>query len=211
MTKIVASAWVGAFSVCLAAGAADVWLTPEEIDASAQELVDRMAEAGFQQISPPEKVLEGARQMIVAMHADVEKRGEAGLAELAPAFDGLELPGSGSALLDGMGSYNLCFVALSVRLRDPAIAEDANARLSTTLGVSATALASYYLRHRFLVAGGEAGALRAYTADEGRQAMFNGLFRDPQLRATVLAGCQPAVRELVASSFKSLIEGALFE
>jgi len=204
-----------ALAAVLAAGsaaqAAEDWMTGEQVEAAAQELIDSMAEAGFRQISPPEKVLESAHQMIAAMRAEIEKRGESGLAELAPSFDGVELPGSGSPLLDRLGSFNLCFVALSIRIQDPAIREDDKARLSATLGASATNLAARYFSHLYLAAGGAANALPAYTADEGRKAVFQGLFRDPEQRAAVLAGCQPAVRELVGSTLRTLMEQALFE
>jgi len=211
MRKVLIIAWVAVFGACGAAGAADAWLTPEQVDASAVDLVETMEAAGFKPISPPEKVLDGAREMIEALRADIDERGEAGMTAIAPTFGDGGLPGSGNARLDRMGGYNLCFVALSIRVHDPAIRDDVDARLATTLGTSATYLASLYFRHRFLETGGGADAPREYAADERRKAVFDGLFRDPAHRAAVLAGCEPAVRALVANALKTLIEEALFE
>jgi len=71
------------------------WLPAEVAEGAAQQLAGRLKEAGLAGQADDAHLLAGARKMVAAMRADLERRGEKGIAELAPSFSGFELPRAG--------------------------------------------------------------------------------------------------------------------
>jgi hypothetical protein len=174
------------------------WLPPEVAEGAAQQLAARLKQAGLAGDADDARLLSGARKMVAAMRADLEQRGESGLAALAPAFTGFELPAAGQRELDLMGRYNVCNLVLLRQLEDPAFSDDANARMTSTVGLTAVTLVIVYLREPFVAGGGDPGAIERHLTDPRLEPIATRIQTEAELLAAVEKSCQPVVTALLA-------------
>ncbi len=151
--------------ICLSAAAVAVavaqpsWLPPELEEGAAQQLSARVSEIGAGRTD--ETRLTAARQLVGRVRERLESWGAEGTLERAPSFPELDVPDSGRRWLDGMARYQVCNAILMVQLQDPGFAEDEDAKMTSVVGLTAFTLASLYLRHSFLDAGGNDGEIEA--------------------------------------------------
>jgi len=181
-----------------AALAQSSWLPPEIAEGVAQQLAGRLKEAGLAGKADDAHLLAGARKMVAAMRADLERRGEDGIAELAPSFSGFELPRAGQRELDLMSRYNVCNLVLLRQWEDPAFRDDLNARMTSTLGLTAVTLVIVYLRDPFVAGGGDPGAIEKHLTDPRLEPIATRIQTEAELLAAVEKRCQPVVTALIS-------------
>lgn len=173
------------------------WLPPAIVDSLTQQLANRMKHFGLGPANDDQKLIDQARSMILAMGADLDARGEDAIEKLAPTFSGFDLPQSGQRELDLMVRYNVCNLALYMQLQDPALQDDTNARLTSTLGLTAVTMVIGYLRGPFVHAGNDAAQIAAHLTDPNLQPIFDRIESEPELRTAVETTCQPVITTLL--------------
>jgi hypothetical protein len=174
------------------------WL-PQQIEVSlTHQLANRMKHFSLGPADDDQKLIDGARAMILAITSDLDARGEDGLEKLAPTFSGFELPQSGQRELDLMVRYNICNLALYMQLQDPAIKDDVNAKLTSVLGLTAVTMVIGYLRDPFVGAGNDAAQIEAHLTDPSLQPIFDRIQKESDLRSAVEKTCQPVITTLLA-------------
>lgn len=173
------------------------WLPPAVVNSLTQQLASRMKHFGLGPANDDQKLIDGARSMILAMAADLDARGEESIEKLAPTFSAFELPQSGQRELDLMVRYNVCNMALFLQFQDPAFKEDVNARLTSILGLTEVAMVIGYLRDPFVRAGNDPAQIEAHLTDPSLQPILDRTQKEPKFRASVEKTCQPVVATLL--------------
>jgi hypothetical protein len=180
------------------------WLPPDVAENLARQLADRMQQTDLGPAADEEKLLDGTRRMIAAMRADLDTRGEEGIAELAPTFSGIELPEAGQRELDLMARYNVCNLVLFRQLQDPAFRADVNARITSTLGLTALTMVIGFLRESFVAKGNDVTQIEAHLTDPRLQPIFDRIQKDLELRGSVEQACRPVVTTLLEKPLAEL-------
>ncbi len=191
-------------SAALAVAAERSWLPPQVAEGVARQLAGRMDQVGLVPQGADERTLPRTRKMIEAMAAGIEARGESGLADLAPTFPNLDLPPTAQRQLGLMARYNVCNMALYRQFLDPAFRDDKNAAFTSTLGLTAVALAIIYLREPYLASGGDPKELEGHLTDPRLQPVLDAIQKDLEVRAAVEKACEPAVTALVTGAMTAL-------
>ncbi len=182
------------------------WLPPNVAENLARQLADRMKQTGLGPAGGQEKLLAGTRRMVAAIQADLEDRGEKGIADLAPTFSDLELPQSGQRELDLMLRYNVCNLALYRQLQDPAFRDDTNAQVTSTLGLTALTMVIGFLREPFVAAGNDPKQIEQHLTDSRLQPIFDRIQENLEVRAAVEQTCRPVVTTLLDKPLSELGE-----
>lgn len=197
---------IALFGLILAsgAGASDAtatgpssWLPEPIVQSLTQQLANRMKHFSLGPASDDQKLIDGAHQMILAMAADLDGRGEDALEKLAPSFEEFELPQSGQRELDLMVRYNICNLALYMQLQDPAFHDDTNAMLTSTLGLTEITMVIGYLRGSFVAAGNDPSQIEAHLTDPNLQPIFDRIQTEREVHDAVEKTCQPVVTTLL--------------
>lgn len=180
------------------------WLPPGILNSLTQQLAGRMKQLGLGPAKDEQKLLAGAQNMILAMAADLDGRGEDEIEKLAPTFTGFELPRAGQRELDLMVRYYMCNLPLFLQLKDPAFKDDLNARLTSTLGLAEITMVIGYLRQPFVTAGNDVKEIEAHLTDPNLEPIFIQVQKDPKLRAGVEKSCQPVISTLLEGPLKAV-------
>jgi hypothetical protein len=193
--------------VCLPArgliAADDAWLPARVADNAARQLAERLEKIGLGGADDGKR-LSGARRMIAAMAEELDHWGVRGLLDRTPRFAAVVLPASGGPALDSMVRYQMCNLVLLRQLEDPAFADDENALLTSTLGLSAVTLAILRLRQSFLDRGGEAAEVERVLTSPRLEPIVEGIQKETALRRHVESRCQPVVVELLSGPLERL-------
>lgn len=176
--------------------ASDDWLPAPVRDGLVHQLAERLTTTavGDHDIG---RVTESARSVVIAIEDILDRRGVSGTIEAAPTFPDLEIPHSGSPLLDAMARYQVCNLTLVLRLQEPALNDDVNARLATVFEMTAITTAVVHLRKPFVEGGGEPAAIEAHLAGPALEPALAAIQADLRMRSDVDARCRPAARALL--------------
>lgn len=145
------------------AHAQEDWLHPAGAEVVVQGLVERMKPIDFGQPVPEDMLRETARKSISVLSERLASWGEKSVMEHAPALKPLDLPHAGQAHLEAMARYFTCAGVYEVlHLRGRFARADRDARIFAAMAPSSLSVASLYLRHRYLAAGGTDAQAEAF-------------------------------------------------
>lgn len=171
------------------------WLPPEVEDGAARQLASRISEIGAGESD--ETRLAGAQQLVGVLRERLESWGEKGVISRAPSFPELGIPESGRRRLDAMARYQVCNMVLMLQLRNPASAEDQNAKVTSVTGLTAFTLAVLYLRLPFLQSGGDDAQIEAFLTSASMTTVLEKMQSDAALRRHAERQCTPPLLALL--------------
>ena len=181
-----------------AAHAQEDWLPPAGAEAVVQQLVERMKPIDLGQAVPEEMLRETARKSVSALQARLASWGEKTVREHAPALASLDLPRAGQPHLDAMARYFTCAGAYEVlHLRGRFAKADTNARLFAAMAPTSLSMASLYLRHHYLAAGGTDARMEAFLSGPSMEPAFGRIQDSEPLLESVHQQCRPLVTWLI--------------
>ena len=176
------------------------WLPPQVARAAVEQLTERMGllDGLFGGGEPDlERLRAGSRMLIGSMAESVEGWGADGVVERAPELAGLGLGVAPNPYLDAMARYHVCNLVLMLQLDNPAYQDDANRRITSTLGLSAVAIVAIYLRQPFIESGGDNAAIEAHLTGPSFAQVFQAVQAGGKALEQAETECQPVVVALL--------------
>lgn len=186
-----------AAAITIPAGAAQrAWLPPAVERGVAEQFLERLAAVMGKAPDNPERALAGATGGVRALADQLDARGEAWVAELAPDIGWLGIASTGNDLLDQMAALQACVALLYVQFEDPASADDLNLRMTAATGMTALLMAQIYLRQPYVAAGGDVQRIEDTLSGDLLAPVLEAIQAGGEPRARMEAECSPAVVEL---------------
>lgn len=148
------------------------WLPSEVRSAMAREMAAKVTAADTEGRVTEEQALEGGRAGVEGLVVKVESLGVDGLARLAPTFPELNVPKSGSPLLDAIALYGVCSFPMDAMYADDSPRDGAfDQRVYASFMSMSVVIVSAYLRSQYLTAGITDEQAKAFLASDAMGAM----------------------------------------
>lgn len=160
------------------------WLPPSVEEGLARQLALGFVKANVATNATEEERLDAARQGVGLIAERLEEFGLETVLASVPSFEGLELPKTGSEIVDAIAAFGTCSLPLHFELA----ADDAE-RLYVAIGEVAVIVQSAFLRHAYLARGGSDGDLARFLNTEEFALFSLRVQQDPDLRAAVSMAC----------------------
>ena len=160
------------------------WLPTAAEEGLARQLVEGFAKANVAANASEDERLQAARKGIGLIAQRLETMGVDGVLDAAPSFEGLDLPRTGSRVVDAIAAFGTCSLPLHFEL-----AADDGERLYVAIGEVAVVVISAFLRHGYLSQGGSDEDLARLLNTEEFAAFSLKVQQDPDLRAKVNSAC----------------------
>lgn len=177
--------------------ASEDWLPPAVAEGMAQQLGERMTQAGLGG-SDEGRVIDRAREAVAGMRQHLEAWELRGVLENAPRFPELELPAGTNRYLDAMTRYSLCNLVLFRVFADPAFREDRRAMTISTYGLTGMTMAIVRLREPYVREGGNDAGIEAALTGPELESLAEKIQKDEDLLRHVEQQCSPVVVSLLA-------------
>jgi hypothetical protein len=140
-------------------------------------------------------VLADARTRVQGVRERLDRWGEKGVVDRAPSFPDLALPTAGQVHLDAMARYQVCTLALAVRLNDTRSDQE---RRQLAGGVTAITMAIVSLRHPYLERGHSPDQIRSFITGGAMERATAALLKgDAAVRRHVDGKCAAVIKALV--------------
>jgi hypothetical protein len=185
------------WSAAMAQGEED-WLHPAGAEVVVDGLVERMKPIGDNRPVDEAQLREVARNTVSLIGARLSAWGEKTVMEHAPALEPLALPRAGQPHLDAMARYFACAAVYEVlHLRGRFAKSDRNVRVQAAMAPASISLASLYLRHRYLAAGGTDARMEAFLSGPPMEPVIEKIQDSDTLLESSHEQCRPLVTWLV--------------
>lgn len=178
------AAWAVLLFITSMAHGERVWLPAAAEDGLTQQLVAGFAKANVAVEASDEERVDAARKGIGRIAERLETMGVDGVLSAVPTFEGLEIPPTGSKIVDAIASFGTCSLPLHFEL-----AADDGERLYVALGEVTVILVSAFLRHEYLRQGGSDEDLARLLNTEEFAAFSLQVQQEEDLRASVNSAC----------------------
>jgi hypothetical protein len=174
------------------------WLPPEVAEAMAQQLtvniraVDRDGEVA------PGDSLNSARLGIAGMVDRIDSLGLDRMLELAPDFEGIDLPPSGQPHLDAIARYGICSFSLDAVYMDESPREGGLEQRVTAavMSISIPVISSFF-RHHYLAAGTTDEAAKDFLAGEALNTISAEIQTSADLLQSTMNRCATPLTEIM--------------
>jgi hypothetical protein len=160
------------------------WLPGPVEDGLARQLVEGFAKANVATGASEQERLDAAHKGIDLIAQRLETMGVDGVLKAAPLLEDLQIPRTGSTLVDAIASFGTCALPLHFEL-----AADDGERLYVAIGEVAVIVISAFLRHEYLREGASDEDLARLLNTEEFAEFSLGVQRDTELRGKVNAAC----------------------
>ena len=168
----------------MAHGVEWAWLPAPAEEGLANQLVEGFAKANIAINASDEERLEAARKGIGLIAQRLEAMGLDGVLSAAPNFEQMELPGTGSKVVDAIAAFGTCSLPLHFEL-----AADDGERLYVAIGEVAVIVISAFLRHEYLSQGNTDEDLARLLDTEEFAAFSLKVQQEEGLRSQVNSAC----------------------
>ena len=187
---------------CLLAGsspavAQENWLPPQVESGVVEQLVARMEAIGPRPIKDRAALQAGMQVIVRQVRATLERWGEKGVLDRAPAFPKLKLPEAKQSHLNAMGRYQACNWVL---MNQQGEAYDLETRRNGAVASTAVTLAVIYLRQPFLKQGGASEQIEAFLTGAAMDRAFKQTMGSEPWVSYAEKQCQPLITEIFTAS-----------